>query len=259
MKRHHSADFINSFNLSNMNHTERSGNFTSSGIAALTSLNAKKDGFGKPALTYIEEKRIERLLQLPLNTEASARPMIWGQFNEKRVFDLIGISYRECSQETIKHPSIDYWSGSPDGTKDEDGMLIVCDVKCPYTRKSFAMLAEGCNKNSMEYIRENHSDGDKYYWQLVSNAILTGATHAELIVYMPYLSELRDIRDAAANYEGDQNKVAWIGFAGDDDLPYIKDGGYFKNLNKIRFEVPQADKDFLTEKVIAAGKLLLAE
>ena len=42
-----------------VNNLERIGRFTSSNIWKLTTQNAKKDGFGAPALTYIEEKRAE--------------------------------------------------------------------------------------------------------------------------------------------------------------------------------------------------------
>ena len=242
-----------------MNNVNRNGNFTSSEIGKLMKLDRKGEGFGAPALTYIEEKRMERDFDLSLNGDASGRPAVWGQFVEKRVFDLLGIRYKECSQETIKHPTIEYWSGSPDGELTEDSIQVVCDIKCPFTRKSFHVLATGCVKGSIQFIRDNHDSGDLYYWQIVSNAILTGATHGELIVYMPYQSELAEIREATQNYLGDQNKVAWINWASDDELPYLKDGGKFKNLNVLRFEIPQADKDLLTEKVIAAGKLLLAE
>jgi hypothetical protein len=60
----------------------------------------------------------------------------------------------------------------------------------------------------------------------------------------------------AANYDGDQNKIAWINWASDDELPYLIEGGHYQNLNIIRFEVPQADKDFLTKRVIELSKFL---
>lgn len=230
---------------------ERIGNFTSSKIVKLTT-NGKKEGeLSSPAKTYIEEKNMEREFGLSLGTETNARPLSWGKLIEKRAFDLTGMEYVMCSNQTLIHPTIDFWSGSPDALKGSD---TVCDFKAPVTRKSFHQLVKG---GTIEYAREHHDDGDTYYWQLVSNSILTDSKYGELIVYMPYKSELADIREMSANYDGDQNKVAWIGFAGDEDLPYLKDGGKFKNLNVIRFEIPQADKDFLTERVKQAGKLLI--
>lgn len=127
------------------------------------------------------------------------------------------------------------------------------DIKCPFTLKSFCNFAD-CK--TIEEVREKHDSGENYFWQLVSNAILTGAKWAELIFYVPYQDELSEIRDMASNYEGDQNKVAWIQWATDEDLPYLIKGGHYKNLNVIQFEVTEADKAALTERVIAAGKLL---
>ena len=99
--------------------------------------------------------------------------------------------------------------------------------------------------------------GEQYYWQLVSNAILTGCKYAELIVYVPYLSELQDIRDLAMNWTGDnEHHYKWIAFAMDDEMPYLIEGGHYKNLNRLRFEVPDADKAHLTERVLKAGVLL---
>lgn len=234
--------------------TLRVGRFTSSGIAALLSVAKDKVGFGKPALTYIAEKNMERRLGRSLTIESNAHALTWGRLVEKRAFDLLGTEYKLCSQDTIEHKELGkIWSGSPDLVKYDDGGTVV-DIKCPITLKSFCQFADCEN---IEQIREEHPDGEDYYWQLVSNAILTESQFAELIVYCPYQSELQEIRDMASNYEGDQNKVAWINWSGDMDLPYLPDGGYYKNFHIIRFEVPYNDMLLLTEKVLAAGKLLI--
>lgn len=234
--------------------TLRIGRFTSSAISALMSVSKDKSSFGKPALTYIAEKNMERRLGRSLSIESNARPLTWGKMVERRAFDILGTEYKLCSADTIPHKEHGtIWSGSPDLVKFDEGRTVV-DIKCPITLKSFCQFAD-CT--TIDQVREGHPDGDDYYWQLVSNAILTNSKYAELIVYCPYQSELKEIREMASNYEGDQNKVAWINWSGDDDLPYLPDGGYYKNLNVIRFEVPKNDKDLLTEKVLAAGKLLV--
>jgi hypothetical protein len=51
----------------------------------------------------------------------------------------------------------------------------------------------------------------------------------------------------------------WIAMAMDGELPFLKDGGFYKNLNIIRFEVPQVDIDLLTEKVKLAGTMLIQD
>lgn len=232
----------------------RIGRFTSSGISALMKLAKDGKSFGKPALTYIEEKNMEIKLGRSLTQESNARPTTWGQLVERRAFDLLGTEYKMCSSTTLEHPNLpEYWAGSPDLVKFDEGQTVV-DIKCPFTLKSFCQFSDCKN---IEEVREEHPDGEDYYWQLVSNAILTESKYAELIVYCPYRSELDAIRDMASNYDGDQNKVAWINWAEDKELPYLLDGGYYKNLNIIRFEVSQEDKDRLTIAVLNASKLLI--
>jgi hypothetical protein len=168
----------------------------------------------------------------------------------------------------LVHPEIDYWAGSADGFKFDEG-LTVMDIKCPMTLKSFCQLVDSIEMveiggvwvqdgiKSISNIRENHKDGEKYYWQLVSNSIISDCKYAELIVYMPYLSELQDIRDLAHSAEPqDLYKYFWIANGNDEELPHLIDGGFYKNIYTIRFEVPQHDKDFLTERVKMAGALL---
>jgi hypothetical protein len=109
---------------------------------------------------------------------------------------------------------------------------------------------------AMDKVREDHKDGDKFYWQIVSNAILQGNDLGELIVYMPYFSELEEIRIMARHHE-QAGKYKWVSWASDDELPYLIDDGYYKNLNLIRFEIPVADKKFLTDCVKKAGEMLI--
>lgn len=246
------------------------------GKGSKTTLIEDASVFTEAALTYIAEKNWERKLGRALECEANARALSWGKLVEKRAFDLLGTEYRLCSADTIAHPEYgDIWSGSPDLQKFDEGGTVV-DIKCPITLKSFCQFAdciimkevEGvwvidnsieAQALSIELIREDHPDGEDYYWQLVSNAILTGSKFAELIIYCPYQSELKEIREMASNYDGDQNKVAWINWANDEDIPYLLDGGYYQNLYTFRFEVNEADKKLLTEKVLAAGKMLIDE
>lgn len=243
----------------------RIGNFTSSEIAAL--MTSSKDGksFGKPALTYIEETNMERRLGRSVTEESTARPLMWGKLNEKRVFEMLGLEYTLCSQETIVHPEIKCWSGSPDGEKFDEGKTVI-DFKCPIALKSFCQLVDPVLNDkgevihkalTIEAVRENHREGEKYYWQLVSNAILTGAKYAELIVYVPYQSELQNIRDYAANLDGDQRGYYWLSGATDDELPYLIEGGQYKNINIIRFEIPEVDKRALTGRVRVASEKLI--
>lgn len=243
--------------------TYRVGNFTSSEIVALTkepTAAAKKTGaiFGAPALTYIAETNFERRLGRSITDEVYAKPIMWGKALEPMVFDMLGLEYTYSSDVTIVHPSVEYWAGSKDGSKVEEGGTVF-DIKCPFTLKSFCQLVQPLYDGlqgmaAMDVIRDTHKDGEKYYWQLVSNAILDNAKYAELIVFMPYKSELSLLK---MTVDGNPNGY-FISMAGDNELPFLPDNGYYKNLNIIRFEVPEEDKALLTSRVREAGKLLIS-
>lgn len=223
----------------------RIGKFTSSSIFALMSNGKAKGTFGKPYYTYVEEKYFEEKLKRKLNNETNARPTSWGKIVEQFAFEQLGTEYNLVSQETIIHPNINRWAGSPDLEKYAENKTV-CDIKCPMTLKSFCTFYE-CN--TIDEVRERHPDGEKYYWQLVSNSILTGAKYAELIIFCPFKNQLDEIREMVSNYDGDQNKIAWISWAEDNDLPYIPEESEYKNVKVIQFEVPELDKQTLTARV----------
>jgi hypothetical protein len=275
-----------------INNIPRVGNFTSSEIVALLSMgsremtekekakhklqfpDSKKKNIdcwpGQAALTYIEECNMERRLGRSLTDGSNARSLSWGKLLEAQVFELLGLEYRLTSKDTVVHPKISYWAGSPDGNTDK----AVAEMKCPLTLKSFCQLVDPLyngltgmdamnalrngykDKNGVEH--KKHPDGEKYYWQIVSNACLLNKKHAELIVYMPYKSELPAIKYLAQMVCGDDiSKYYWVVMAGPDDLPYLIDGGYYNNINIIRFQVPTADKKLLTQRIRQAGKRLM--
>lgn len=251
----------------------RVGNFTSSEIYRLMSVGKRpmteeekaarpekgkgsksefvEDGPGEAFYNYIDDKKLERKLGRPLKDEVSARPLIWGKLAEKAAFLTLGFEYALTSKETLIHPKFDCWAGTPDGESES----AVLEIKCPFTHKSYCCLHD-CN--SISEVREKHRDGDKYYWQCVSNAILTNKSTADLVFYMPYKSELDTLRGLCEEWEGHPNDVAWIGFGSDDDLPHLIDGMAYGNLKKISFEVPEQDKKRLIQRVELAARLLKA-
>lgn len=242
-----------------MNNDTRAGRFTSSQIYKLMASGKAKGSFGVPALTYIDETNMERRLGRTLDTQVNSREMSWGSLLEGYVFDKLGLEYRLCSKETAVHPKIDYWAGSPDAEKDD----TIADVKCPFTLKAFCELVDPMSHRegslaAIETIREDHKQGDKYFWQIVSNAVLKEKTHGELIVFMPFKSELEAIREYARNYSGDdQYRFRWIDQAFDDEMPYLPDGCKYNSLNILRWEIDKQDKIDLIIRVTEAGKELI--
>lgn len=255
----------------------RGGNFTSSDIVVLLSESKRdmteeelaerkithpkskaktiSDWPGTACLTYVSEKRMERRLGRSLDIESNARNLSWGKLGEKMAFQILGIDYRECSEESLVHPTIPYWTGTPDGEYfNEDGTKRVIEVKSPRTMKSFCTLAD-CR--DIQEIREKHDDGEKYYWQVVSNAVLTGAKYGQLIVFCPYFSQLNDIRAVVQQMEGeDLAKCYWISQAFNNELPWVPDVGYYQNLYSFIWEISEEDKALITDRVTRSGEYL---
>lgn len=235
----------------------RVGNFTSSGIGALMSNGKKTGSLGQPALTYVRKKNIERRLGRALVEDVNARATQWGNLCERRVIELLGSDYSASSQVTVDHPDINFWKGSPDAKKKDS----ITEIKCPFTLLSFCDMIDAFERgvsieDSVAIFRDIDQKTELYYWQMVSNAVLLGKDYAELVIYMPYKSELDVIQEMASTAAQDGMNVKWVYWALHDELPYLLDDGYYKNLNVFRFRVPQEDKEALTERVIEAGKLL---
>lgn len=222
---------------------KRVGRITSSEIYKLM----KKGRGNSPSVvteTYLAEKRIEKRLGRSLNADISARPTLWGTMLEPRLYSMLNpFEYEYCSTDTIIHPEIDIWAGTPDfTTKDK-----VCDGKCPYTLKSFCEMADMIIGGDYRDLRLYKPE---YYWQLISNSVLTNKKQAELIIYCPYKSELPAIKEMLENMDEDQTKYQWVYFTEDDGLPYLPDGGYYKNLYSLTFDVPTEDVEALRTAVL---------
>lgn len=229
----------------------RVGNFTSSNIHKLMVKGKGELGFGAAAITYIKSRNVERRLGRSLEIEKSTRAMLWGKFLEKRVHDLLPLDYETCSNASVAHPKYDYWVGSPDNKN--ESQKVVGDTKC-YEPENFCAYVDVITQKDVKLFREEFP---KEYWQLVSNACILGYDFIEPIAYMPYESELSIIREMAENNpDNDFWKYRFIAEAPLSELPYLPDGGYYKNLNIVRFDIPQEDKQRLTEAVEKAGTLL---
>lgn len=230
---------------------ERIGFFTSSQIYKLVTFAKDGKSFGAPALNYIEERNIERKMNRSITLDAYSNSMAWGNFLEMYVFSQIGIEYTIKSTETTVHPKHKFWSGSTD-------LLVpgkkISDIKC-YEPLKFSRYVDALVKKDPEFLKKEFP---QEYWQLGSNADIHGVPNAEAICFMPYKSQIPELREMAEYYEGaDQWKYRFIAERELSGLAWLHDGGYYKNLNIYEFEFPKADKDLLNEIVEKAGKLLI--
>ena len=236
----------------------RNGNFTSSEIFRLMKPGKAKGSWSVDAQTYIDECNRERRLGRSIEVQTDARPLSWGKCVERRAFDVLSTDYTLCSSKTIQHPTIPFWCGSPDATTS----VIVSDLKCPLTLTSFCQMVdpyyEGKNliheALTIEAVRENHRDGDKFFWQIVSNGILTGRNKGQLIVYVPYEEELEEIKTLS---DGNPDYY-WIWAAEKEKLPYLIKGRHYKNINVINFDIMPRDVTALTDRVMESGDQLIA-
>lgn len=249
--------------------------FTSSKIAALLGVDRAGKWPGDTVLNYVSEVNSEIRLGRSIKNDVEAKPLTWGKVLEPLPFEQLPLTYRLSSQETVQHPTILYWTGSPEGNKFDEGKTVF-EIKCPQTLKSFCRLVDPIyagltGMDAMNAIRKDwldpqgvkrkkHDDGEKYYWQIVSNAILTDSKFGELIIFVPTKGQLKKVKELADDYghaTGNLNAVAFIIWAQEDELPWVAVDGFYKNLNVIRFEIPEEDKQLLTEKVLSAGTMLI--
>lgn len=248
---------------------KRIGRITSSEIVALTSNDRSGKEPGAPFYTYVEERVMMRFFKRRLEKDVETLPMAWGKLCEKVVHDMLPFKYTMQSEISYIHERYDEWLGTPDGTIKVDGKVdTITDIKCPSSLKAFYNLVSGLydfdgvevkkktivdGNELIKSIRKNSKEGEKYYWQLVSNACIMKAKFAELIVFVPYYEQLEEIKI----YNSSLDEPYWsVERAKIDELPYIYEESGIENLNIIRFEIPLEDKIFLEQRVKKAIELI---
>ena len=238
-----------------INNTARTGRFTSSEIHRLMSNGRKAGEPGAPFHSYVSEKKRERKLGRSLSLNKGNRSTAWGNLMEWYVMSkYIGLNYQHHGKITTVHFDIDYWAGSPDLVQ---AGVKVGEIKCfepdNFTKLADVLLLQDVGAFAEAYPAE--------YWQLVSNACIHDVPRAEMILFMPYQSELNDIRDwmdgPDAPAEAETWKYKFIFDAPDNELPFIPDGcTSYANLISFEFTVPEFDKMQLTTRVLMAGEAL---
>lgn len=216
-------------------------------------------GFSQLGETYIRDKQIERRMGATIDEGGYSRYGAWGNFMELVVFSHLKLRYDISSQKTTSHPTLgEYWSGSCDlRIIDTKGDIVgISEIKC-YWRKNFALYADCLMKKDINLFREEFP---KEYWQIISNAIIHNVDVGEAIVYMPYISEMEEIKELANDYEG-ENKWHYRFIAEEPNykLPCLPDGGYYENIYTFEFKIPKSDKDYMISRIKEAIKLLKNE
>ena len=264
-----------------MNNQNRIGFFTSSQASRLTGFEKRKmrkselenfklenpksrittceiDGLSSKGHTYVEEVFLETLMGRSISTDVKTKPMKWGNLMEVVLFNLLGLGYKMTHKQTIKHHSKEFeniWSGTPDLIAEG---IKIGEIKC-YEPKKFALLSVCLLKRNVQFFKEQFPDE---YWQCVSNAILCKLKVAEIIVYMPYRSELETIIEKIIETNflemNGLNPQDYYFMSRDeiDSLPHLPDDSKMSNINSFEFDIPQADIDHLTNQMRTAKEEL---
>lgn len=240
------------------NKPNRVARLTSSKISPLTISGKGVFGFGAGAITYIKDKIAELDLGRGIETPIYKQEMAWGKCWEHYVNDILGIEYELVSDKTTVHPDFEYWSGSEDYKLHIDGNGVA-EQKSYYLR-NFYEYSKCLMKQDISLLRENFK---KEYWQIVSNSCIHQTKYGEAISFTPTEAQLLDMRELLedTNYieekvKDDLWKYRFIYEKDLYDLPFIPKHSDFPNMTKFRFEVPQSDKDFLTDRVQKAIELI---
>jgi hypothetical protein len=232
-------------------------------IAALTSSEAYKVmtngkgllGMGAPGMTYLEEKKMEKRLGRSIKLDAYSKAIAWGTILQHRVNGLLTDLWESVEQDTVKHPTIEGWAGSVD-------LIIpkkkVGEIKC-YEPKNFCTYVDALLTKDVTVLK---SECPAEYWQIVSNACIHKVDTGVGICYMPYKSELADIRryvNDDFDEPGEEWKYRFIVESPDYALAHLPDGGFYKNLNVFEFKIPGEDKEALTARAKEFIKLINAK
>jgi hypothetical protein len=241
-----------------MKDQNRTGNFSSSGISALMKNGKGAGSLGVPFYTYVNEKRREKRAGRSVSNQARATPTDWGNMCEKIAHDYLPLDYKLVSNDDrlyyrneVEEGIFEHlpWCGVPDGYKDED---TVTDIKCMWTLTSFFNILEAVEGVAPELIGENlKKECPEYYWQLISNAILSGRTKCELILFMPKKSMIDEIKLVSL-----ESEKYYFHTKTEDEMPWTSDESDIPVITIIKFDASDEDKAALTERVNEATKLL---
>jgi hypothetical protein len=232
----------------------RIGNFTGSNAYKLCA-SLKSGQPSEAFFTYVKERMFERSLGRSLEMGAHSNAMTWGAFLEPRVFENLSSDYEMVHKESFAHPDYPFLVSTPDflvrGVKDSE-------LKC-FEPKNFASYVTALLTQDTEKIKAEHP---KEYWQIIQNATVLGYPKGEAIAYMPYESEMEEIRELANDptYYEPLGLLGWqvrfIQEKENHELAVLPNDSKFKNLNVFEFEIPIDDKYFLIDRAIKGNNLI---
>jgi hypothetical protein len=199
--------------------------------------------------TLIRQTRHEIRLGRPIDRDAGDTfATSWGTTLEYFAFKRFDTDYerRFHSKEFFEHPTIPRYGGCPDYSMPR---VLAGDMKCP--QLSAYMDAYECG--TIHELRESLKDGEKFYWQLMSNSLILGVPECELVFFCPKRSMLDAVRTVALEAD------AWWWNWEDERLPYIPDESEIGPLKVFRWVADKADLELLESRLKLASERVLAK
>lgn len=174
---------------------QRLGKITGSRIGDLMTSGKKGEMFGKTALSYIYEVCAERdLLQKYMDDDylfeiyqrqvsIDNKFIEFGHDNEdfaaERYQLVTECKLEEC--ESIRHPTIPFFSASPDRIAVKYGLRKVVEIKVPLPKTFMEYMAEVKDNETLKSVNP------KYYYQTMAEMACTGLDKADFVVFCPFL------------------------------------------------------------------------
>ncbi len=187
----------------------RKGKITASEIVnILVKGRGKDEVFGKTALSYLNDKVAERLMDDEMfiyymrEVKKSAPAMRWGTEYEDTAREQYEL-YTKCRVMDCPFTPMkgyeDYVGGSPDGRRSSLDRII--EIKCPYNP---SVHIEHCKWTNPEDLKIGNP---QYYAQVQHNMMITGTAMCDFISYSPMFRGGLDTHVLEIPIDEEYNKV----------------------------------------------------
>lgn len=235
--------------------------------------------------TYMNELRMYNLFNHK-DVEKDVFNFKWGHLLENYLHEKTTHLEGYINQNSEDSPTIfsidnPHHCGTPDQYTLFNEKIVTSETKCPVTLKGLYNLifpfypngvyTEMDGDKAIELIRDSSKDGNKYFLQIISNAVLLeenlgiDCEFGELIVFMPYKANIQNITAFAEEFF--LTEYYPILFGTSETLPciwpkekehtdfYDLDDEYpVKDFHRIRFSITHEMKDTLVKDLKAFTK-----
>lgn len=181
----------------------RKGKITASEIVnILTKGRGKDEVFGKTALSYLNDKVTERMMDndsfiwYMTDIKKSTPAMRWGTEYEDSAREQYEVATKKKVMDCPFMPLAgfdDYVGGSPDGRCSTLDRII--EIKCPYNA---SVHIEHCKWNSPDDLLNGNP---QYYAQVQANMLITGTRLCDFISYSPLFRNGMDLHILEVPYD----------------------------------------------------------